>query len=340
MDDYVEGVLFGARDEYTAQLLSSMERSVMAWLDEAFAEASRLCLLTRQPLEYLHMMQQLMDGVKDWNAVALERETARALAQCAYLAELLSCVVVTTVKLLSCGRTTDRRKNIRMENPPLDQFVHRVYINVARQVRTYPYLFELVPDSLERTRRRHEREKLVRGCVLDTLRNGVGIPTEAIIRAYLDESVENEEQVFIEPVAPPERDEVEAVENAKRRALGLEPLGGGGGEGGGGGITSQEHDAVAAMRRGPDPAELMSVGGGVAMMDSDDAAMMSAAVADADSLPVVSRVEFDPREEVHPIPAREAAAEDSDDDDEGGGGGGGYETVDMNAGLVSIDDLF
>jgi hypothetical protein len=328
MDDYVEGVLFGARDEYTAQLLSSMERSVMAWLDEAFAEASRLCLLNRQPLKYLQTMQLLMDGVKDWNAVALERETARALAQCAYLAELLSCVVVTTIKLLSCGRTTDRRKNIRVENPPLDKFVHRVYINVARQVRTYPYLFELVPDNLERTRRRHEREKLVRGCVLDTVRNGVGIPTEAILRAYLDESVENEEQVFIEPVAPPERDEAEAVENAKRLALGLEPLGGGG-EGHG----QEEHDAVAAMRRGPNPAELSGGGGG-----ADD---METVVADADSLPVVSRVEFDPREEVHPIPARDNSDDNDDDEDGGGGGGGGgYETVDMNAGLVSIDDLF
>ena len=328
MDDYVEGVLFGARDEYTAQLLTNMERSVMAWLDEAFAEASRLCLLNRQPVEYLKTMQGLMDGVKDWNTVSLERETARALAQCAYLAELLSCVVVTTIKLLSCGRTTDRRKNIRVENPPLDLFVHRVYINVARQVRTYPYLFELVPDNLERTRRRHEREKLVRGCVLDTLRNGVGIPTEAILRAYLDESVENEEQVFIEPVAPPERDEAEEVENAKRRALGLEPLGGG--EGG-----QEEHDAVAAMRRGPDPAATSGGFGGGAE------GAMEAAVADADALPVVSRVEFDPREEVHPIPARgENNMDDDDDDDDNQGGGGRYQAVDMNAGLVSIDDLF
>lgn len=341
MDDYAQDVLTSARDEYLAQLIMHMERCLMPWLDEVFAETSRLCVQNRQPGQYLKDLQAAMEFVKDWNAVALEKETARVLRQCPYMAELLSCAVVTLIKLLSCGRTTDRRKNIRLETPPLAQFVHRTYINVARQVYIHPYLFELLPDDLQRTKQRAERERVVRGCILDTVRNGLGIPTEAILRAYLDVSVENEEQVYIEPVMPAERDEVEELENAKRRALGQAPVhaAAAAGSSADGGIS----DAVLSNRRHPDPA--MDEGGGGGEGGGDFATSSTvAAVANADDRPVVSRVEFSPHEEVYSIPAREEAYDsDGDDDDDYYQRPSRATAVPMDlssANLQSIDDLF
>lgn len=294
MDDFAQDVLTSARDEYLAQLITHMERSIMPWLDEVFADTVALCLLNRQPHLYLNSMQQAMEAVKDWNSVALEKEIARVQQRCAYIADLLAYAVVVQVKLLSCGRTTDRRKNIRVETPPLSVFVHRTYINVARQMYVHPYLFETLASDLDRTRQRAERERLVRGCVLDTIRNGLGVPTEAIMRAYLDEAVENEEQVFIEPVAPPERDEVQELESAKRRALGLEPVvvttGGGNSSSS---SSSAAEAAVAAMQRGPEP---------TTTSDYEDAA---AAVMNVDDAPVVTRVEFNPnRDQIFSIPPR------------------------------------
>lgn len=325
MDDFAQDVLTSARDEYLAQLITHMERSIMPWLDEVFADTVALCLLNRQPHLYLTSMQKAMEAVKDWNSVALEKEIARVQQRCAYIADLLAHAVVVQVKLLSCGRTTDRRKNIRVETPPLSVFVHRTYINVARQMYVHPFLFETLSSDLDRTRQRAERERLVRGCVLDTIRNGLGVPTEAIMRAYLDEAVENEEQVFIEPVAPPERDEVQELESAKRRALGLEPVV----VASSGGNSSTAEAAVAAMQRGPEP--------GADAAEEETAA----AVMNVDDAPVVTRVEFDPqRDQVFSIPAR---------------GGGGTTEYDVEAEdrsrpsspvaaaaaeLESIDDLF
>jgi hypothetical protein len=320
MDDYAQDVLTSARDEYQAQLITHMERSIMPWLDEVFAETVSLCQLNRQPHLYLQSMQTTMEAVKDWNSVALEKEIARVRQRCAYIADLLAHAVVVQVKLLSCGRTTDRRKNIRVETPPLAQFVHRTYINVARQMFVHPFLFETLTSDLERTRQRAERERLVRGCILDTIRNGLGVPTEAIMRAFMDEAVENEEQVFIEPVAPPERDQVQELESAKRRALGLEPMVVDTATGAGSDVDA----AVTSMRRGPEP--------------MDATAEISGAVTNADDAPVVSRVEFNPhRDQVFSIPPRErseyAAMEEEEEEDRS-------RPSSPAAELESIDDLF
>lgn len=321
MDDYAQDVLTSSRDEYLAQLITHLERSIMPWLDEVFADAVALCLLNRQPHLYLQTMQAAMEAVKDWNSVALDKEVARVRQRCAYIADLLAYAVVVQVKLLSCGRTTDRRKNIRVETPPLAQFVHRTYINVARQLYVHPYLFETLSVDLERTRQRAERERLVRGCILDTIRNGLGVPTEAILRAYLDEAVENEEQVFIEPIAPPERDEVQELESAKRRALGLEPILASSGND----AAAAGGDAVAALQRGPLPVAV-----------EVDWTSADAAVTNVDDAPVVSRVEFNPhRDQVFSIPPRDGVTEyDIENEDRS------RASSPIAAELESIDDLF
>ena len=60
----------------------------------------------------------------------------------------------------------------------------------------YTYLKEIYPLQVQKNNR--ELESIVQECILTTIRESV--PTEAIIRAYMDESVEQEEEVIIEDV--------------------------------------------------------------------------------------------------------------------------------------------
>jgi hypothetical protein len=62
-----------------------------------------------------------------------------------------------------------------------------------------------------------ELEILVQECILTTIRES--IPTEEIIRAYMDEAIEIDEEVTIEPLAEPVVEEEEApVENAEEES--------------------------------------------------------------------------------------------------------------------------
>jgi hypothetical protein len=60
------------------------------------------------------------------------------------------------------------------------------------------YLFEKNVNPLTIQKHNRELEMIVQECILSAIRES--IPTEAIIRAYLDESVEQEEEVVIEPI--------------------------------------------------------------------------------------------------------------------------------------------
>jgi hypothetical protein len=99
--------------------------------------------------------------------------------------------------------TGNRQKQIDISIPKLDTFLHKIYIHVARKIYKNVYLFELNVPSLQIQRNNRELETIIQECVLITIRDS--IPTEEIIRAYLDESIEQEEEVTIENI--PDEDE-------------------------------------------------------------------------------------------------------------------------------------
>jgi hypothetical protein len=75
-----------------------------------------------------------------------------------------------------------------------------------------------------------ELELIAQECVLASIRDS--IPTEAIIRAYLDESIEHEEEVVIEPVQ--EEEETDGDKNNEGEETGAEGGDGSSGESGDG----------------------------------------------------------------------------------------------------------
>jgi hypothetical protein len=92
----------------------------------------------------------------------------------------------------------NKQKKIDISVPKLDGFVHKVYVHTARKVYMNIYLFEKNISPLQQQKNLRELEVMVQEAIMMTIRES--IPTEAIIRAYMDESIEQEEEVFIEPV--------------------------------------------------------------------------------------------------------------------------------------------
>ncbi len=83
---------------------------------------------------------------------------------------------------------------------------------VARKCYSNVYLFERGVSDLNLQRNNRDFEVMVQECILCAIRES--IPTESIIRAYMDEAVEEEEEVIIEPIKEEEDPTVE--ENDKK----------------------------------------------------------------------------------------------------------------------------
>jgi hypothetical protein len=209
MDDFVISNLQESRNEWCSRLVTIITPLVVEGVRSIFNESWKLCLDNDEVNKYLMTFQNLLSRVPKWNNEIVEEERKRIIERsgCNYLEDLITCVHIIQLKVLTCIRVGNKQKKIDISIPKLDSFIHKVYINVARKVYKNVYLFEKNISPLLMQKNQRELEVMVQECILAAIRDS--IPTEDIIRAYMDESVEQEEEVIIENIA------VEEAEVAK-----------------------------------------------------------------------------------------------------------------------------
>lgn len=200
MDDFTVSNLHSSRDEWCARLVNILTPLIIEGLKSIFNEAWKMSVENDESSKYLMTFQNLLCRVPKWNAEIIEDERKRIIERsgCGYLEDLITCVHVIQLKTLTCIRVGNKQKKIDISIPKLDAFLHKTYIHAARKSYMNVYLFEKNISALMVQKHNRELEMIVQECILAAIRES--IPTEAIIRAYLDESVEQEEEVVIEPI--------------------------------------------------------------------------------------------------------------------------------------------
>lgn len=203
MDDFVISNLHEAKNEWCSRLVSIFSPLVVEGIRSIFNEAWRMCADTDELGKYLMTFQNLLSRVPKWNTVIVEEERKRIIERsgCNYLEDLITCVHIIQLKVLTAIRVGNKQKKIDISIPKLDHFIHKVYIHSARKIYMNVYLFEKNVTPLQMQKNARELEMIIQECILTAIRES--IPTEAIIRAYMDESVEQEEEVFIEAIKDP-----------------------------------------------------------------------------------------------------------------------------------------
>jgi hypothetical protein len=210
MDDFVLSNLQESRNEWCGRLLSILCPLVIEGVRSIYNEAWKMCVDNGEVTKYLMTFQNLLSRVDKWNSVIVEEERKRIIERsgCTYLEDLITCVHIIQLKVLTCIRVGNKQKKIDISIPKLDHFIHKIYIHTARKVYSNVYLFEKNIAPLQSQKHARELEMIVQDSILVAIRES--IPTEDIIRAYMDESVEQEEEVFIETMKNPEMVEEEA----------------------------------------------------------------------------------------------------------------------------------
>jgi hypothetical protein len=211
MDDFVLSNLQESRNEWCSRLVSIFTPLILGGVKSLFNESWKLCIDNDEPNKYLMTFQNLLSRIPKWNNEIIEDERKRIIERsgCNYLEDLITCVHIIQLKVLTCIRVGNKQKKIDISIPKLDSFIHKVYINVARKVYSNVYLFDKNISPLQLQKNNRELESIIQECILISIRES--IPTEAIIRAYMDESVEQEEEVIIEDINEEEEKEAEEI---------------------------------------------------------------------------------------------------------------------------------
>jgi hypothetical protein len=200
MDDFVISNLHESRNEWCSRLVSIFCPLVIEGIRSIFNESWKICVENDEAAKYLMTFQNLLSRVSKWNNVLIEEECKRIVERsgCNYLEDLISCVHIIQLKILTCIRVGNRQKKIDISIPKLNTFVHKVYIHAARKVYTNVYLFERSISPLQYQKNQRELDQIIQECIMMAIRES--IPTEQIIRAYMDETMEQEEEVTIENI--------------------------------------------------------------------------------------------------------------------------------------------
>jgi len=190
MDDNHKPTLTESQFEWAWRLVQILQPLVYEGIQAIFQEALTICKQSDEEEKYLMTFQNFLSRIPKWNETMIQAEVDRIVEKsgCTYLDDLITCVHIVHLKILTSIRTGKTQKKIDIAIPKLGKFVHKVYINLSRELYANVYLFETDVQPLVFQKNRSAFNKLIRGAILDAVRNS--IPVENLLRAYLDESTD------------------------------------------------------------------------------------------------------------------------------------------------------
>jgi hypothetical protein len=214
MDDFSLSSLQESRNEYCSRLITLLTPCIIDGVKSIFDESWKLCVDNDEKPKYLMTFQNFLTRVPKWNPniISQECERIKEKSNCSFIPDLITCVHINQLKMLSCMRVGTKQKKVNINVPNLEEFIHKVYINAARKIYTNVYLFETNVSSLKLQKNARDLEIIIRECIVQTIREN--IPVEELLKLYMTETIEDAIEVH-------EKDEIisqEPIQDQNKQA--------------------------------------------------------------------------------------------------------------------------
>lgn len=203
--------LLEVKQEYTKQLSNMLVPVMYEGLMSIYNEAKKI--KKESPMK---TFQILLSRIPQWNQNIINNEYQRIISktQCDWINDLITAVFISHAKILSSIKTKKKSKTLNLKIPNGDYFIHKAYIECARQFWKNPYLFYDDVNTIEYQRNMRETELIIEQSINETIRKL--LPVKNILQQYitLDESESDsssEEETEEEQMAD------EAVENKPKK---------------------------------------------------------------------------------------------------------------------------
>lgn len=197
MDDFNVTSLHESKNEWGARLLTILTPLIIEGFQSIYEESYSLCQSNNETEKHLMTFQNFISRIPKWNSNIVETEQKRIYDKsgCSYLEDLITCVHIIQLKLLTAVRVGSKQKKIDIKIPNINDFIHKVYINSARKIYKNVYLFERSIPPLQVQKNARELEILIQESILNSIRES--IPVDLLLRSYLDETSEEDVNVEI-----------------------------------------------------------------------------------------------------------------------------------------------
>ena len=143
--------------------------------------------------EALILFQQILGDVPKWNDTIIALETNRIKKTLPYIEDLLTVVFISNMRMLCSIKNKNKQINVKV--PKLENFIHKCYIEIAKQFWSYTYFFNENISKLEIQKNKRQIENTIKASIEEVIRRS--LPIKSILKDYLETNLETETETEI-----------------------------------------------------------------------------------------------------------------------------------------------
>jgi hypothetical protein len=184
MEELNTPIFAQAKVEYTAQLVDMLYPHMFDGVKSIYDESK--LLYGRKKMPILLIFRELLEKVPIWNSEIIDSECSRIISNssCDYIDDLITAVFISHTKILTSIGPNKSFQKINVTIPKTSTFVHKCYINTARELWKNPYLFNENVPGHEFQKNNKEIESIIQKCIENTIRNS--LPIKDILKEHLE----------------------------------------------------------------------------------------------------------------------------------------------------------
>lgn len=180
-------ILVEAKKEYTKHVCNLLSPLIVESIQKIYTTCREECEASQNP-ELLRNFQQALRQIPKWNQDIIDKEYQNIVESenCDILDDLIKAVFIANIKILSSVSSSAKPKKIEIEIPSSKRFVHKCFIESAREIYKDPFLLTHEVSALEQHRNLKEIFRCVRGAIEESIR--LLLPVKQILHEYLNPS--------------------------------------------------------------------------------------------------------------------------------------------------------
>jgi len=182
--------LVETKQEYTTQLINILTPIIYEGLQSIYQEVIKIST----PDNILKNFQIFMQRIPKWNNEMIHNETQRIMNNSksyAWLEDLIKATLKANIIVLTYNPNIPTQVKVDpslYQNIKIDDFVHKIYIECARELWNNPYLFYHNYPPIELKRNQRDSILLIKDCIKEAIRKL--LPLKHILNIYLGEEME------------------------------------------------------------------------------------------------------------------------------------------------------
>ena len=182
--------LVETKNEYTTHLINILTPLIFEGLLSIYKEAQDIA----GPDNVLKIFQTFLKRIPKWNQTIIEKETNRIINSShsyGWLGDLIKATLKSNLVVLMYNptvKTQTKLDNSFYQNINVNDFIHKVYIECAREIWNNPYLLYHNYPPIEIKRNQRDCMCIIKDCIKEAIRKL--LPVKHILQIYLGEDIE------------------------------------------------------------------------------------------------------------------------------------------------------